>query len=158
VDDLDKPMTAPPAADAARGAWLALLTRAATAELEAAFDELTPSPAHQCLRPPEVGMLMLRGRIGGSGDPFNFGEATVTRCAVRVGDKLGIGYTLGRERRKAELIAVFDALLQDEAQAPQLRQRLLEPLARRRQAQRDAASRAAASSKVEFFTLVRGET
>jgi alpha-D-ribose 1-methylphosphonate 5-triphosphate synthase subunit PhnG len=150
-------MTAPPArANAARSAWLAVLAQAATPELETAYAEFAP-PAHRFMRPAEVGMVMLRGRIGGSGNPFNFCEATVTRCAVRLGDQLGVGYALGRERRKAELIAVFDALLQDEAQAPRLQQQLIAPLADRQQAQRAAASRAAASSKVEFFTLVRGD-
>lgn len=34
------------------------------------------------LRPAETGLVMLRGRIGGDGAPFNAGEATVTRAAV----------------------------------------------------------------------------
>ena len=103
-------------------------------------------------------MVMLRGRVGGTGDAFNLGEATVTRCALRVGSgALGVGYTLGRDRRKAELVALFDALLQDETRQVHLQQTVLEPLARQQAAQRDAASRSAAASKVEFFTFVRGE-
>lgn len=103
-------------------------------------------------------MVMLRGRIGGTGDAFNLGEATVTRCAVRVGaGALGVGYALGRDRRKAELIAIFDALLQDATRHAQIQREVLDPLARQQAAQRDAVSRSAASSKVEFFTLVRGE-
>lgn len=156
MDDLDKPMTTPFAAQAARREWLAVLARADTEELQAACATLAP-PAHECVRPPEVGMLMLRGRIGGSGAPFNVGEVAVTRCAVRLGDTLGLGYTLGRAPRKAELIAVFDALLQDETRAPLVRRELLAPLAQRQQARREEASRAAAASKVDFFTLVRGE-
>jgi len=103
-------------------------------------------------------MVMLRGRVGGTGDAFNLGEASVTRCALRMGaGALGVGYTLGRDRRKAELIAIFDALLQDEARQDQLQRELIEPLARQQAAQRDAASRSVAASKVEFFTFVRGE-
>ena len=36
------------------------------------------------LRAAETGLVMLRGRIGGDGDPFNLGEATVTRAAVQI--------------------------------------------------------------------------
>ncbi len=103
-------------------------------------------------------MLMLRGRVGGTGDAFNLGEASVTRCALRVGSgALGVGYTLGRDRRKAELIAIFDALLQDEARHADIESGVIAPLARQQLAQRESASRAAAASKVEFFTFVRGQ-
>jgi alpha-D-ribose 1-methylphosphonate 5-triphosphate synthase subunit PhnG len=156
MDDLDQPMTSPSSPPAARREWLAVLARADTEELQAACTALAP-PAHECVRPPEVGMLMLRGRIGGGGAPFNFGEATVTRCAVRLGDRLGLGYTLGRAPRKAELIAVFDALLQDAARAPRVLRQVVEPLAQRQRARRAAIRCAAAASKVDFFTLVRGE-
>ena len=54
---------------------------------------------------------MLRGRIGGDGAPFNFGEATVSRCAVRLATgETGFGYVLGRDHEKARLIALCDAL------------------------------------------------
>lgn len=103
-------------------------------------------------------MVMLRGRVGGTGDAFNLGEATVTRCALRVGSgALGVGYTLGRDRRKAELVALFDALLQDDTRQAYLQQAVMDPLASQQAAQRDAASRSAAASRVEFFTFVRGE-
>lgn len=103
-------------------------------------------------------MVMLRGRVGGTGDAFNFGEASLTRCALRVaGGPLGVGYTLGRERRKAELMALLDALLQDPARQKQLQREAIAPLATRQAQQAASASRAAASSKVEFFTMVRGE-
>lgn len=102
-------------------------------------------------------MAMLRGRVGGTGDAFNLGEATVTRCAVRVGEHLGVGYMLGRDRRKAELIALFDAMLQDAGRQPTLMRELVDPLRQAQAAQRDARSRAAAASRVEFFTMVRGE-
>lgn len=138
--------------------WLAVLARAGRPELEAAFLLLgdLPAPAH--VRPSEVGMVMLRGRIGGTGDAFNLGEASVTRCALRIGaGALGVGYALGRDRRKAELIAIFDALLQDSARHAAIMRELVEPLAAQQAARREAVSRAAAASKVEFFTFVRGQ-
>ncbi len=143
--------------DAPRRAWLAVLARAGTAELERALAHWPAAGAAERIRAPEAGMVMLRGRVAGTGDAFNLGEATVARCAVRIGAALGVGYALGRDKRKAELIATFDALLQD----PQLRDDLLlavvDPLGRAQEARREARSREVAASRVEFFTLVRGE-
>ena len=100
-------------------------------------------------------MVMLRGRVGGTGDVFHLGEATVTRCAVRVGERLGVGYVLGRDRRHAELVALCDALLQDDTRQPELLRALVDPLAQAQAEEREARSREAASSRVEFFTMVR---
>ncbi len=153
-------MTEPLQADqhVERRGWLAVLARADTAELEAHARRVGPLPAAQAVRPPEVGMTMLRGRVGGTGATFNFGEASLTRCAMRIANgPLGVGYALGRDRRKAELIAVFDALSQDPGWAPRIKQDVIEPLRERQAQQREAASRAVAGSRVEFFTMVRGE-
>ena len=139
--------------------WLAVLARAGRPELEAACLLFGDLPAQAHVRPSEVGMVMLRGRIGGTGDAFNLGEASVTRCALRIGTgALGVGYALGRDRRKAELIAIFDALLQDPVHHADIMRELVDRLAGQQAAQREAVSRAAAASKVEFFTFVRGET
>jgi alpha-D-ribose 1-methylphosphonate 5-triphosphate synthase subunit PhnG len=140
-----------------RRRWLAVLARAARDPLERACAALAPQAQQHLVRAPECGMLMLRGRVGGTGDAFNVGEATVTRCAVRVGERLGVGYVLGRDRRKAELVAVFDALLQDPLRRAELLRELIEPLAREQAQARAQRSRAAAASRVEFFTMVRGE-
>lgn len=144
---------------AARRHWLGVLSRAGRGELEQALKALADLPPIEHVRPPEPGMVMLRGRVGGTGDAFNLGEATVTRCALRVGEgALGVGYTLGRDRRKAELVALFDALLQDKARQAGLQRELIEPMQQRQAAGREATSRSAGTSKVEFFTFVRGET
>ncbi len=146
-----------------RQCWLAVLARADRMQLEAALEGVGALPELAHVRPSEIGMVMLRARVGGTGDAFNLGEASVTRCALRVGmgtlgvGGLGVGYTLGRDRRKAELIAIFDALLQDGARHAQLQRTLIKPLALQQGALRDAASSKAAASKVEFFTFVRGE-
>ena len=142
---------------AARRDWLAVLARAGTAELEACVLRAGPLPPAQAVRPPEVGMVMLRGRVGGTGEAFNLGEASLTRCALRVAGALGVGYTLGRDRRKAELVALFDALLQDDANRAKWQREVVEPLRARQASEREAASRAAAGSRVDFFTMVRGE-
>lgn len=143
---------------ARRRGWLAVLARAGTGELERAAAQWPAAAKAERIRAPETGMVMLRGRVGGTGDAFNLGEATVTRCALRIGAALGVGYALGRDKRKAELIAAFDALLQDARLQGDLLLAVVEPLRRAQAARREAHGREAAASRVEFFTLVRGET
>ncbi len=142
-----------------RQAWLAVLARASRIELEAKLELANESlPTLQRVRPAEVGMLMLRGRVGGTGNPFNLGEASVVRCAVRLGNgPLGVAYALGRDKRRAELAAVFDALLQDPAHHDDLQSKLIKPLATAQAQARDRLQGEVATSKVEFFTLVRGD-
>ena len=144
--------------NAPRKRWLAVLARATRLELEDARAAIADLPSIEHVRSPEAGMVMLRGRVGGTGDAFNLGEATVTRCALRTSaGALGVGYTLGRDRRKAELVALFDALLQDQTRQAALEREVIAPMQQRQSAQREAASRSAAASRVEFFTFVRGE-
>lgn len=153
-------MTSPPFSTEpdARQRWLAVLARADSAQLEAYYAELGELPQRHIIRAAEVGMVMLRGRVAGSGDAFNLGEASVTRCALRFGEgPLGVGYTLGRDLRKAELIAGFDALLQDPARQAAIDCALIAPLATAQFQERDLRSRQVASSKVDFFTMVRGD-
>ena len=141
-----------------RQGWLSLLARASVAELEQTLLRLSPQPRYEFLRRAEPGMVMLRARMGGTGDPFNLGETSVTRCSVRLsGGCVGTGYVLGRERRKAELVAVFDALMQDPEHRPRLESSLLDPLRSRLSRQRRDKAVASGSTKVEFFTMVRGE-
>ena len=110
------------------------------------------------MRGPETGLVMLRGRVGGGGAPFNFGEATVTRATVRLpGGAIGHSYALGRDKQKARLAAIADALWQDPAERADVEAKVLEPL-RAAAAAADAKRRAeTAATKVDFFTLVRGE-
>lgn len=139
-----------------RQQWLAILARASRAEIESLAGELNALPDHDVLKAPETGTVMVEGRAGGAGRRFNLGEATVTRCVVRLGDgTMGFSYALGRDGRKARLAAVIDGLLQREGEAGPLRSGVAE-LAARQQAARTLASRKAAATKVDFFTLVRG--
>jgi alpha-D-ribose 1-methylphosphonate 5-triphosphate synthase subunit PhnG len=140
-----------------RQRWLAVLARAATDQLEACW-AATDHPACTLLRQPEFGLVMARGRAGGSGQRFNLGEITVTRCVVRsVDGHIGHGYVAGRDRRKAELVARFDALLQAPERRAALLARVVEPLAPAQAEARAAQARKAAATRVEFFTLVRGD-
>lgn len=109
-------------------------------------------------RQPETGLVMLRGRIGGTGAPFNIGEATVTRCSVKSETGFeGHSYVMGRNTDHARLAALCDALLQDESTYAPLVRDVISPLEGLITSRRTAASRKAAATKVDFFTLVRGE-
>lgn len=111
-----------------------------------------------CLRGPETGLVALRGRIGGGGAPFNFGEATVTRATVRLpSGEVGHAYALGRDKEKVRVAAIIDALHQRAEYARVIEERILAPL-RTAAGERDATRRAeTAATRVDFFTLVRGE-
>ncbi|MGV7213127.1 phosphonate C-P lyase system protein PhnG [Bradyrhizobium sp. UFLA05-112] len=115
-------------------------------------------PQHDDLRAPENGLVMLRGRVGGDGAPFNLGEATVSRAAVRLASgEVGFGYTLGRDGEKARLIALCDALVQSVEFGALVEREVVAPLRadlHARQAQRGAQT---AATKVDFYTMVRGE-
>jgi alpha-D-ribose 1-methylphosphonate 5-triphosphate synthase subunit PhnG len=101
---------------------------------------------------------MLRGRVGGDGAPFNIGEATVSRAVVRLSTgEIGFGFRLGRSLEAARLSAIIDALWQAPAWRPRVEEHVLGPLNAHKQRQRDRAAEEAAATKVEFFTMVRGE-
>lgn len=135
-----------------------LCAEARKAELAEALEAVGPAPPFRDLRRPETGLVMLRGRMGGDGRPFNLGEATVTRAAVAVADggPPGFAYHLGRDATKARDAAVLDALWQ-RADRRAAVERAIAPI-RARIAEDDArAARRTAATRVDFFTLVRGE-
>ena len=145
-------------AQAARQRWMGVLAKAQLSELEGCWQGLAQPPRYEWLRIPEIGMVMVRGRAGGSGAQFNLGQMTVTRCALRLASGVaGIGYVQGRSKRHAELAALFDALLQDESQRPDLERTVIAPLEAAQSERRAVRSRKANATKVNFFTLVRGE-
>lgn len=141
----------------------AMLAKAELQELTAFWGSQAEQPQVDVLRGPETGLVMVRGRIGGGGAPFNLGETTVTRATVRVSSgassegSVGHSYALGRDHEKARLAAIADALWQ----APQSREiverDLLQKIAQRLDARATQRRREAAATKVDFFTMVRGD-
>lgn len=139
---------------AARKGWMSLLAKAPPDRLAALLPDL---PDHALLRSPESGSVMVRGRIGASGGPFNLGEMTVTRCSVRMGcGTVGHAWVQGRDKAHARRAAVVDALMQTEAAAG-LRASVLDLLAAEAEQARTIRAAKAAATKVDFFTMVRGE-
>ncbi|HVJ53410.1 MAG TPA: phosphonate C-P lyase system protein PhnG [Aliidongia sp.] len=142
----------------ARQRWMGVLAKAGPAPLEAYWTALDDPPAYRMLRPAETGLVMVRGRIAGTGAPFNVGEMTMTRCALQLADgPTGFGHVAGRSRRHAELAALFDAMLQDPARHDAIERGLIGPLAAAQAARRAQRANEAAATKVEFLTMVRGE-
>lgn len=144
---------------AARQHWMSVLARAAAAEIEHHLADAPALPACTVLRGPESGLVMLRGRAGGGGAPFNLGETTVTRCTIR--DEAGFtghAYVQGRDHAQAHLAARLDAALQDPARRPPLMAAVITPLADAQQQARAAIAAKAAATRVQFFTMATMRT
>ena len=135
---------------------MAVLARASAEEIARHLADAPPLPAHRRLRGPETGLVMVRGRAGGDGAPFNLGEMTVTRCTVRVeSGAIGHAHAAGRDHAQAEIAAVLDALLQDGAWRERLEALVIAPLEAAQAERRAETARRAAATKVEFFTMTQ---
>src|SRR6056297_3661090 len=142
---------------APRRGWMSLMAKAPEGRVAKMFDAVLARPGFTWLRPPEIGSTMVRARAGGTGAPFNLGEMTVTRCALSLGTgEVGHAYIQGRRKADAEAAALVDALMQSHA-AEKVRTAVLDPLAAERVTKRAARAAKAAATKVEFFTMTRGE-
>jgi alpha-D-ribose 1-methylphosphonate 5-triphosphate synthase subunit PhnG len=137
-----------------RKSWMATLAKAPSGRLAALVPDLPP---HAVLRQPEIGAVMVRGRAGGAGAAFNLGEMTVTRASVRLETgEVGHAWVQGRDKAHALRAAAVDALMQTD-RAPDLLARVLHPLEAEAHGARAARTAKAAGTKVDFFTMVRGE-
>ena len=149
-------MSNPAEPNAIRRRWMGILARASAEAIERHLADLPPPPRHRRLRGPETGLVMVRGRAGGDGAPFNLGEMTVTRCAVRLDDgRVGHAYVAGRDARQAELAALVDALLLDEVARPVVEAAVIAPLEAAQHAARETEARRAAATRVNFFTMTQ---
>lgn len=143
---------------AQRRAAMAVLAQAQASDIARGLKIVGSEVAFTDARPAEIGLVMLRGRIGGGGAPFNIGEATVTRAAVQLASgETGFGYVLGRDREKARLAALCDALWQVDAKRQPVEDHIIAPLRQQQQQHRALARAQTAATRVDFFTLVRGE-
>ncbi|AKI00071.1 phosphonate C-P lyase system protein PhnG [Hoeflea sp. IMCC20628] len=143
---------------AARQRRLSVLAKAPGKELLSCWKQAELDPEVHLLRGPESGLVALRGRIGGNGQPFHVGEMSATRVTVRIGSgEVGHAMISGRDTRKAQLVAVIDALAQDPAHANTIEQVIVAPL-EKLASETDAKLREETeATRVNFFTMVRGE-
>jgi alpha-D-ribose 1-methylphosphonate 5-triphosphate synthase subunit PhnG len=143
---------------AARRRAMGLLARALSSELAGPLAQRFADHGAKDLKPVETGLVMLRGRAGGDGAPFNLGEATVTRAVVELpGGERGYAHVLGRDAERARLAAIFDALWQRPHQRRVVETCVLEPIAERLEAERARRCAEVSATRVDFFTLRRGE-
>ncbi|MFI4999667.1 MAG: phosphonate C-P lyase system protein PhnG [Reyranellales bacterium] len=144
------------AATERRQRWLSILAKAPAARLETLWNSLDSVPAYSLLRRPEIGLVMVQGRISGSGAPFAAGEMTATRAAVRLeSGQVGIGYVGGRHPRQAEIAAAIDALGHLPQWHEPIETEIVAPLVAEAEARRQVIATRAAATKVDFFTVAR---
>jgi len=149
-------VSSPSAAQEKRQRWLSVLAKAPADRIERLWSDLGAAPSYTLLRRPEIGLVMLQGRISGSGAPFAAGEMTVTRAAVRLASgELGIGYVGGRHPRQAEIVAVLDALGQRTEWQQKIEEQIVAPLTQEAEARHCLRASKAAATKVDFFTVAR---
>ncbi|NKI73493.1 phosphonate C-P lyase system protein PhnG [Dickeya sp. CFBP 2040] len=141
-----------------RQRWLSVLAHSDAEQLRRHWLSLELQPSWQLLRAPEIGLARLQARMGATGNRFVLGDVTVTRAVVRLDDgTCGYSYITGRNKSHAELCALIDALLQQQGVQSAVYQQLIVPLAATRDELRQQRACEIASSKVDFFTLVRGD-
>jgi len=142
----------------ARQRWMSVLASSPADLLRNHWQVLDLHPVHHAVRAPEVGLTQLQARMGATGRRFVLGDMTVTRSVVQLDDgTYGYGYIAGRDKAHADLCALIDALMQQSGFQERLQRELIEPLAARRREQQQLRARAIAASRVDFFTLVRGD-
>lgn len=141
-----------------RRQMMAVLAHAPSSRLAGLWRDASFDVAAEPVRGPETGLVTVRGRIGGGGAPFNVGEATVTRATVRLASgEVGHSYALGRDADKARIAATIDALWQKPELRPRLEDLILSPLRLEHDANATRRAAEVAATKVDFFTMVRGE-
>lgn len=142
--------------------WMATLAKAPLESLESLVCDVDDVPEYRFLRSPETGLTMVRGRAGGVGQVFNLGEMTLTRCVVQLFPNhphpvTGFGYVGGRSHRHAELAALCDGLLQHGDWHDVVCEKVIEPLGAIAAEKRTQQQQKTATTKVDFFTMLRGQ-
>ena len=141
-----------------RQRWMRVLAQSQPTALAARMHALSLAPEYDILRAPEIGLVQIQARMGGTGERFFAGDATLTRAAIRLNNgTLGYSYVLGRDKAHAERCAVIDALLQEQPHFQTLMETLIAPLEADRAARIAARQAEVNTSRVDFFTLVRGD-
>ena len=162
---------------------LSVLSKSSFDDINRFWQSLSIVPSYSLLKAPEVGMTMVRAKTGGTGQAFNMGEMTVTRTVIRLDvseghlkessseekgveekcveekrtDIIGFGYTAGRDTKKSELIAVVDAYFQLPEYTDLIEEKILQPLLDKQRHQEESEAKKVDATKVNFFTMVRGE-
>ena len=140
-----------------RKSWMSLLATSSKNDLLNLWEQKKINIRYEWLRTPEIGSIMAQGRMGVTGDKFNIGEVTITRCSLKLNcGTIGHSYVQGRSKKKAEISALCDALMQTEM-SNEINKSIIIPLEKIKKNNKDKILSKAEATKVDFFTLVRGE-
>lgn len=154
----ETPMSSDSKYSVARQQLLSLLAKSRLDEIQAHWNKLSIQSDYRFLKKPEVGMVMVRAQADEVGQQFNMGEMTMTRCVIQLeSEELGFGHCAGRDKAKAEQIAVIDACFQQQGYQALIHEQLVMPLETLLAEQRRQQAQKVTASKVNFFTMVRGE-
>ena len=141
-----------------RKSWMSLLATSNKNDLLNLWEQKKINIHYEWLRTPEIGSIMAQGRMGVTGDKFNIGEVTITRCSLKLNcGTVGHSYVQGRSKKKAEISALCDALMQTEM-SNEINKSIIIPLEKIKKNNKDKILSKAEATKVDFFTLVRGES
>ena len=141
-----------------RRSWMSLLATSNKNDLLNLWEQKKINIRYEWLRTPEIGSIMAQGRMGVTGDKFNIGEVTITRCSLKLNcGTIGHSYVQGRSKKKAEISALCDALMQTEM-SNEINKSIIIPLEKIKKNNKDKILSKAEATKVDFFTLVRGES
>lgn len=77
---------------ATRQHWMSVLAHSQPAELAARLNALNITADYEVIRAAETGLVQIQARMGGTGERFFAGDATLTRAAVRLTDGT-LGYS-----------------------------------------------------------------
>ena len=139
-----------------RPEWISIFSKTSEDLLKNSLDHINFKENYDVLLGPEIGSIMIQGRAGGTGDKFNLGEATLTKCIVKFQEKTGYSYHLGRNLIKSEYGAILDALMQIESYNSKLLMYVKE-FQEEIQKEKTKIIAGSSESKVDFFTMVRGD-
>ena len=138
--------------------WMSLLATSNKSDLLNLWEQKKIKVNYVWLRTPEIGSIMAQGRMGVTGDKFNIGEVTITRCSLKLNcGTIGHSYVQGRSKKKAEISALCDALMQTKM-SKEINKNIIIPLEKIKKDNKDKILSKAEATKVDFFTLVRGES
>ena len=141
-----------------RKSWMSLLATSNQSDLLNLWEQKKIKVNYVWLRTPEIGSIMAQGRMGVTGDKFNIGEVTITRCSLKLNcGTIGHSYVQGRSKKKAEISALCDALMQTKL-SKEINKNIIIPLEKIKKDNKDKILSKAEATKVDFFTLVRGES
>jgi alpha-D-ribose 1-methylphosphonate 5-triphosphate synthase subunit PhnG len=141
-----------------RKSWMSLLATSSQSDLLNLWEQKKIKVNYVWLRTPEIGSIMAQGRMGVTGDKFNIGEVTITRCSLKLNcGTIGHSYVQGRSKKKAEISALCDALMQTKM-SKEINKNIIIPLEKIKKDNKRKILSKAEATKVDFFTLVRGES